>query len=68
MATAAIRFLVFCGCSQISAYAIYRMINIMRTQQIQEGPLRQADVGRNGNMDLELENNKGVLARLVLCS
>jgi hypothetical protein len=44
------------------------MINITRTQQIQGGPLRQADGGRNGNMDLELENNKGVLARMVLCS
>jgi hypothetical protein len=52
--------MVFCGCSQISAYATYRKINITRTQQIQGGPLRQADGGRNGNMDLELENSKGV--------
>ena len=47
-------------------YATYRMVNITGTQQIQGGSPQTGHDGRNGNMDLELENNKGVLARLEL--
>ena len=47
-------------------YATYRMINITGTQQIRGGSPQTSHGGRNGNIDLELENSKGILARLVL--